>query len=949
MPAILGYASVSDATNETRSMWIGADLVVRIRIAAEPSPETVEPNELYGRDDFSEMSYKVYREVDGFDGLVDGYESVAIAITDAIPPDHSLPRTWGKDGVGYNFRHVVPAAAFASNAIHRIIYRFLTASGETIVHPVMVHVQGPTGDTASAGSGEITGNPGPQGLQGIQGDSPYTFDVTNAGYEAVGDGVTDNTSAIQAAINDAATYTAANAGEYACVFVPAGTFITGQLNISGNRIILDVEGAVKFADDDTASDHMIDVTGDHFELIGRGTLNGNEAGDVSVGNGIRLQGRYAFVEGVKVRNFLDQGILVHDPSRYTTIKNVTVEDCPRLLRVRGDYCAVHDSRFLGATSSRGITIDPAYCDAQFFMMKGCHISREDAAWIAMMLIDPGDNAVDGTSAETITCGAPTNVGGRAQYAVDKGHGFQPGDGFLVAGSGDDDWNRCHRIIACGGDLFVRKITDTTFEVYDTAAHAIAATDEVPTGRIELTSGATGTEFYVTTPRGGRRQVNVSGGINTSTHRLTTTEDHEFWTGEPLRVTRGEAAWLLPPNLRDGWVRVRGRYSDAGTNVATTYTRPKRIDTVILEGNTYEAPNTSLSGPDSTSTVLKVQNVNNLFISGKIQNSMDTSYDGTTDDVQSLRTSGNIRKAYFRNLELSDGFIVNPSSNVTRLVAEQCSFGDGYNVSGEPPLKLFCAQHAIFRQCSIRGGVTLINWAMLDEDLEWLEFDDCEMVGYSTSRTNIVREANGFEGVCVTGGKILFRPNCRRYNTLYAGLTATPSASTNLVTATAHTLKTGDSIYFTAEVLPTGINAGQEYYVRVVSRNTFYVYETLQAVYEDPSDVDPTPFYFDFADAGTNVLVHSPDGKIGMTFNGDNQMRNIIWQTLDSPFDLYDVTKDLVVGTQVNMPSGVRVWNPNALPSTSQGWVTIKPTTYAGAIPASAGATVATLPALGALA
>jgi hypothetical protein len=161
---ITGFISPTGATNEPRSMWVESDLVVRLRIADEPVPETAEPTEMLVRADFSAISYKVYREVDGVDALVEGYENVSVTIEDAILAGDAI-REWGKDGVGYNFRHVVPAEAFAANAAHRVVYRFL-CSGVTTQHCVTVHVQGPTGDTASAGTGTVTGEPGEPGADG---------------------------------------------------------------------------------------------------------------------------------------------------------------------------------------------------------------------------------------------------------------------------------------------------------------------------------------------------------------------------------------------------------------------------------------------------------------------------------------------------------------------------------------------------------------------------------------------------------------------------------------------------------------------------------------------------------------------------------------------------------------------------------------------------------------
>lgn len=219
---IKGYISPSDATNEPRSMWVESDLVVRLRIANEPVPETVDPSDLLTRDSFSALSYKVYREVDGSDALVEGYESVAITVDDVIPL--SLPRAWGKDGTGYNFRHVVPAEAFAANALHRVVYRFVDSDGVTTQHCVSVYVQGPTGDVASAGTGTVTGDPGPpgqdgeDGLPGLDGGAAILFcqtatvTVSNSAANTTLLGAGEGSSSIAAdtqAIGDEMTFEAA--------------------------------------------------------------------------------------------------------------------------------------------------------------------------------------------------------------------------------------------------------------------------------------------------------------------------------------------------------------------------------------------------------------------------------------------------------------------------------------------------------------------------------------------------------------------------------------------------------------------------------------------------------------------------------------------------------------------------------------------------------------------
>ena len=68
--------------------------------------------------------------------------------------------------------------------------------------------------------------------------NPVKIDVTKAPYRAVGDGSTLNTAALQKALDDC------KAGE--AVYFPAGTYLTGALNVHSNtEIIIDKGATVK--------------------------------------------------------------------------------------------------------------------------------------------------------------------------------------------------------------------------------------------------------------------------------------------------------------------------------------------------------------------------------------------------------------------------------------------------------------------------------------------------------------------------------------------------------------------------------------------------------------------------------------------------------------------------------------------------------------------------------
>lgn len=97
---------------------------------------------------------------------------------------------------------------------------------------------------------------------------PYYFDVTASPYNAVGDGSTDNTAAIQAAINDASSTTgtvlvgnSANHGSpsNSTVLIPAGQYRVSQLNLKSGVTLQGVGGG------------SYGVTGGNMDAPGWGT------------------------------------------------------------------------------------------------------------------------------------------------------------------------------------------------------------------------------------------------------------------------------------------------------------------------------------------------------------------------------------------------------------------------------------------------------------------------------------------------------------------------------------------------------------------------------------------------------------------------------------------------------------------------------------------------------
>ena len=114
-----------------------------------------------------------------------------------------------------------------------------------------------------------------------------TFDVT--AYGAVGDGKTDDTSAVRAALAAAA---AANGGTV--LFPPAKTFFTGAMNLTSN-VVLDVRGTI-LATPDSDNGHY--ALGAQLAWFGVGTawqafLHSNGANNLTLQGGGVIDGNGA--------------------------------------------------------------------------------------------------------------------------------------------------------------------------------------------------------------------------------------------------------------------------------------------------------------------------------------------------------------------------------------------------------------------------------------------------------------------------------------------------------------------------------------------------------------------------------------------------------------------------------------------------------------------------------
>lgn len=147
-------------------------------------------------------------------------------------------------------------------------------------------------------------------------------------YGATGDGVTDDTTAIQNAIDAAADATRT-------LFFPAGDYVVTGLTVAARQdIILDRGARILLADNSDTD--VIAITADGTSIRGLGVpgqgsapplaplIDGNRANQVS-GNGIFVNDADdVVIEGLRVRECVERGIYMQNASR-VTVKRCTVD------------------------------------------------------------------------------------------------------------------------------------------------------------------------------------------------------------------------------------------------------------------------------------------------------------------------------------------------------------------------------------------------------------------------------------------------------------------------------------------------------------------------------------------------------------------------------------------------------------------------------------------------
>jgi parallel beta-helix repeat protein len=188
--------------------------------------------------------------------------------------------------------------------------------------------------------------------------SATTLSVKDAPYGAKGDGLTDDTAAIQRAVN-------AVAGTGGTVKIPAGTYLIDPVANSGAGIrlgsnmtlSLDPYAVLQARSTSTSNYRLLMISGVHDTNVSGGTLVGNRNNNAITdtnegGTGIEIaHSQQVVVEGVIARDFWGDGFYVSAGSRNITLCSVIADNNRRsgMSIVNADGLVVRESTFKNST------------------------------------------------------------------------------------------------------------------------------------------------------------------------------------------------------------------------------------------------------------------------------------------------------------------------------------------------------------------------------------------------------------------------------------------------------------------------------------------------------------------------------------------------------------------------------------------------------------------------
>lgn len=189
---------------------------------------------------------------------------------------------------------------------------------------------------------------------------PSIYNVMS--YGARGDGTTDDTAAIQAAINAASTG--------AIVYAPPGTYmLSSTLNVRSS-LTFELNGTLKPLNTGTAGNYLISITSDNVTFKGTGGIDGNS----TLWNGIKAENSSTVIENVVVDGLTFKNIAINTTAAYVIyyssikngqIKNNRLYNCGVVGNVSGGGYGIHaqfsqniiiENNILDKVGSAGINI-----------------------------------------------------------------------------------------------------------------------------------------------------------------------------------------------------------------------------------------------------------------------------------------------------------------------------------------------------------------------------------------------------------------------------------------------------------------------------------------------------------------------------------------------------------------------------------------------------------------
>jgi len=293
--------------------------------------------------------------------------SGSLLVTAGVSGDADTSVTWTVDGV--------PNGNASTGTL------FVPASGGTAVYTA----------PAATGSHRVTATSVAAPSQSASLTIPVTATLVQAGsipiganvrsspYNAKGDGVTDDTAAISAAVK-------AVAGTGKAVYLPAGTYLmdptanqTGGIRLGSNMtLLLDPQAVLQARPTSSQNYALVTVSGCSNVNISGGTFNGNNLDNsiptptaVEAGDCIHIVGsRNVVVEGCVVQNAFNDGVYVGANSANVTVCGITSQFNRRhgMSITSGQGFFLINSTFHGATGSVESAGGP--------MLNGCGVDVE---------------------------------------------------------------------------------------------------------------------------------------------------------------------------------------------------------------------------------------------------------------------------------------------------------------------------------------------------------------------------------------------------------------------------------------------------------------------------------------------------------------------------------------------------------------------------------------------